>query len=100
MKAIIEVARKGSVFKSAAAQLAGVRLGRPQDFRLSFESAKSLFAELTPARLADLGAGSHFPQDRYNLRLAELRFLHVELLSVGNSTSDWIKLTRRLQLSL
>ena len=51
MKAIIEVARKGSVFKAAAAQLAGARKGKTPDFRLSFESARSLFAELTPARL-------------------------------------------------
>lgn len=51
MKAIIEVSGKGSVFKAAAAQLAGARKGRAPDFRLSFESARSLFAELTPARL-------------------------------------------------
>jgi len=51
MKAIIEVARKGSVFQSAAQQLAGAREGRTPDFWLSFESARSLFAELTPARL-------------------------------------------------
>jgi len=51
MKAIIEVASKGSVFKAAAAQVAAARKGRAPDFRLSFESARSLFAELTPARL-------------------------------------------------
>src|SRR6185295_2307001 len=51
MKAIIEVARRGSVFQSAAQQVAGARKGRAPDFRLSFESARSLFAELTPARL-------------------------------------------------
>jgi predicted transcriptional regulator len=51
MKAIIEVARKGSVFRKAARQVASVRKGRAPDFRLSFESARSLFAELTPARL-------------------------------------------------
>ena len=51
MKAIIEVARKGSVFKTAAKQLSGSRSGRTPDYRLSFESARSLFAELTPARL-------------------------------------------------
>jgi predicted transcriptional regulator len=52
MKAIIEVARKGSVFRTAAGQVAAARKGRTPDFRLSFESARSLFAELTPARLA------------------------------------------------
>lgn len=51
MKAIIEVSRKGSVFRAAAQQVAAARRGRTPDFRLSFESARSLFAELTPARL-------------------------------------------------
>src|SRR4030067_3422224 len=51
MKVIIEVARKGSIFRTAAQQLANSRQGQTPDFRLSFESARSLFAELTPARL-------------------------------------------------
>jgi predicted transcriptional regulator len=51
MKAIIEVSRKGSVFRTAAGQVASSRRGSTPDFRLSFESARSLFAELTPARL-------------------------------------------------
>jgi predicted transcriptional regulator len=51
MKAIIEVARRGSIFKSVAQQVAGARKGHAPDFRLSFESARSLFTELTPARL-------------------------------------------------
>jgi predicted transcriptional regulator len=51
MKAIIEVARRGSVFQSAAQQMAVARKGHTPDFRLSFESARSLFTELTPARL-------------------------------------------------
>ena len=51
MKAIIEVGRKGAIFRTAAQQLANARQGRTTDFRLSFESARSLFAELTPARL-------------------------------------------------
>ena len=51
MKAIIEVAREGSIFRTAARQLANARQGRTPDFRLSFESARSLFADLTPARL-------------------------------------------------
>lgn len=51
MKAIIEVCGKGSVFKAAAAQVVGARKGRTPDFHLSFESARSLFSELTPARL-------------------------------------------------
>ena len=51
MKAIIEVSRRGSAVQAAGQQIAAARQGRPPDFRLSFESARSLFAELTPARL-------------------------------------------------
>lgn len=51
MKAIIEVAKRGSVFRSARQQIAASRQGRPTDYRLSFESARALFADLTPARL-------------------------------------------------
>ena len=51
MKAIISVSRKGSIFGAIERQLAGSRQGRTPDFRLSFESARSLFSELTPARL-------------------------------------------------
>lgn len=51
MKAIIEVSRKGSVFRAAANQVASARKGKAPDFHLSFESARLLFAELTPARL-------------------------------------------------
>lgn len=48
MKAIIELGKKGSVFNVARAQIAA---GREPDFHLSFESARSLFATLTPARI-------------------------------------------------
>lgn len=48
MKAIIELGRKGNIFAIAREQLA---TGEAQDFRLSFESARMLFAELTPARI-------------------------------------------------
>jgi predicted transcriptional regulator len=51
MKAIIELSRRGSIFNAAAQQVADFRRGRSPDYRLSFESARSLFAELTPARL-------------------------------------------------
>jgi len=51
MKAILEVSRKGSVFNTAREQIAGAKRGRTPDYRLSFESARTLFAELTPARL-------------------------------------------------
>jgi predicted transcriptional regulator len=51
MQAITEVSGRGSIFKTAAAQVAAARTGRAPDFHLSFESARSLFAELAPARL-------------------------------------------------
>ena len=51
MKAVIEVSRKGSIFGAAAKQVSAARQGKVPDFHLSFESARSLFAELTPARL-------------------------------------------------
>ncbi|HKX42846.1 MAG TPA: MarR family transcriptional regulator [Burkholderiaceae bacterium] len=51
MKAIIEVDRRGSAVRAARKQVAAARRGRAPDFHLSFESARSLFADLTPARL-------------------------------------------------
>ena len=51
MKAIIEVAKAGQAVSAARQQLAASRRGVSADFRLSFESAKSLFADLTPARI-------------------------------------------------
>jgi predicted transcriptional regulator len=51
MKAIIEVSKLGSAVRAAREQLAASRRGKLADFRLSFESAKSLFADLTPARV-------------------------------------------------
>ena len=51
MKAIVEVAKRGSAVRSARKQLAGARRGLPPDFHLSFESARTLFSELTPARV-------------------------------------------------
>ncbi|MDE2617001.1 MAG: MarR family transcriptional regulator [Burkholderiales bacterium] len=53
MKAVIDIAPRGSVFKTARRQLkaaeAGARYGA--DCHLSFESARILFSELTPARI-------------------------------------------------
>lgn len=48
MKAIIELCRKGSVFDAARKQIAE---GKEPDYHLSFESARTLFAMLTPARI-------------------------------------------------
>ena len=51
MKAIIEVAKRGSAVHAARQQVAAAKRGQVCDFRLSFESARALFAELTPARV-------------------------------------------------
>ncbi|MCZ8159119.1 MAG: MarR family transcriptional regulator [Betaproteobacteria bacterium] len=51
MKAIIEVSRRGSATQAARSQLAASRRGVAPDFQLSFESARTLFSELTPARV-------------------------------------------------
>ena len=51
MKAIIEVAKRGSAIRAARQQIKESNAGEPINFRISFESAKSLFTELTPARL-------------------------------------------------
>ena len=51
MKAVIEVAKRGSALQAARQQLVESQKGQSPDFRLSFESARTLFAELTPARL-------------------------------------------------
>jgi predicted transcriptional regulator len=48
MKAIIELGKRGAIFDTARTQLAG---NAPIDFHLAFESARTLFAELTPARM-------------------------------------------------
>jgi len=53
VKAVIEIAPRGSVFRTARKQAkaaeSGTRFGA--DYHLSFESARALFAELTPARI-------------------------------------------------
>lgn len=48
MKAIIEVAGRDGIFAGALADLAA---GGNADYVLSFESARMLFSEVTPARL-------------------------------------------------
>ena len=52
MKAIIDLGKRGTVFDTARAQLTtGMATGTAVDFHLSFESVRSLFGELTPARM-------------------------------------------------
>ncbi|MFM9880193.1 MAG: hypothetical protein ACKVOO_07275 [Burkholderiaceae bacterium] len=53
MKAVIEIAPQGSVFKVARSQLKAAEAAPAfgADYHLSFESARTLFAELTPSRI-------------------------------------------------
>ena len=51
MKAIIEIGPKNAIFIAAREQLAAAGRGEPVDYRLSFESARTRFWELTPARM-------------------------------------------------
>lgn len=48
MKVIIEIAPRGNIFDAVQADIVS---GGNEDFHLKFESARLLFAELTPARL-------------------------------------------------
>ena len=48
MKAIIEISARNSIYDAAMADIA---TGGNNDFLFSFESARQLFAEITPARL-------------------------------------------------
>lgn len=71
MKAVIKIAPRGSVFKTARKQLKTAESrtrGRAPDYHLSFESARALFAELTPARIDLLEAlRGHGPCSIYAL---------------------------------
>ena len=53
MKAIIEIAPRGSVFGVARRQLKAAEASAlyGADYHMSFESARALFSELTPARI-------------------------------------------------
>ena len=53
MKAILEIAPRGSAFSAARHQLKAAEASAAYgaDYNLSFESAKALFTELTPARI-------------------------------------------------
>jgi len=54
MKAIVELGRRGAAIGRARAQLANARAGKNADYHLVFESIKTLFSELTPARIDTL----------------------------------------------
>jgi predicted transcriptional regulator len=53
MKAVIDIAPRGSVFKVARRQLKAAEADPlyGADYHLSFESARTLFSELSPARI-------------------------------------------------
>lgn len=53
MKAVIEIAPRGSVFGVARKQVKAAEksAGYGADYHLSFESARALFTELSPARI-------------------------------------------------
>lgn len=51
MKAVVEVAQRGSAVRSARQQVRHARRGHTPDYHLSFESAGVLFSSLTPVRL-------------------------------------------------
>ncbi|NJS36625.1 MAG: MarR family transcriptional regulator [Brachymonas sp.] len=52
MKAIIDIAPRNSVLAIARSQIQKAQTQRkPTDYHLSFESARTLFSELTPARI-------------------------------------------------
>lgn len=51
MKAIVEVTARGSAVRTARQQVVAARRGQSPDYRLSFESTRTLFSELTPARV-------------------------------------------------
>jgi predicted transcriptional regulator len=53
MKAVIEIAPRGAAFSEARKQLKAAEVSPVYraDYHLSFESARALFTELTPARI-------------------------------------------------
>ncbi len=52
MKAIIDIAPRASIFAIARSQIQKSQSQRkPVDYHLSFESARTLFSELSPARI-------------------------------------------------
>ncbi len=52
MKAIIDIAPRGSIFAIAREQIrTAATKHAPTDYHLSFESARTLFSELTPSRI-------------------------------------------------
>ena len=71
MKAIIELGDRGSAIEQARRDLALSPAGAEIDYHLVFESARTLFAELTPARIDTLDyLCRHGPMSIYALAKA------------------------------
>lgn len=71
MKAIIELGRRGSAIEQARRDLARSQGGADIDYHLVFESARTLFSELTPARIDALDyVRLHGPMSIYALAKA------------------------------
>lgn len=83
MKAIIDIVHAGGVFDAALADLAA---GGNVDYVLSFESAHTLFSDLTPARLDLLNA------------LARLGPSRIDALAKATGRNDANVLTDSLRL--
>jgi predicted transcriptional regulator len=83
MKAIIDIAHAGGVFDAVLADLAA---GGNADYVLSFESAQTLFSDITPARLDLLDA------------LARLGPCHIDALAKATGRNDSSVQTDTLRL--
>ena len=71
MKAIIELGHRGSATEQARRDLALAQTGANIDYHLIFESARTLFSELTPARIDTLDyLRLHGPMSIYALAKA------------------------------
>jgi len=71
MKAIIELGYRGSAIDQARRALENSRTGRNVNYHLIFESARTLFSELTPARIDALDyLRTHGPMTIYALAKA------------------------------
>jgi predicted transcriptional regulator len=51
MKAIIDIAPKGTAIRTARSQLRSAKSAKNNEFRLHYETARLLFADLTPTRV-------------------------------------------------
>jgi predicted transcriptional regulator len=102
MKAIIDIAPKGSAFRTARKQLSTSRAGKAIDYHLHYETARLLFSDLTPARLELLStlqrvgptsvyalakaAGRHYTNVHSDIAVLE----NLELVKRTNEDQIWV----------